>query len=65
MQIIKIYVRRVRRCDRLSQFITHRSEIRMHFLYFDKYSSMPLAAALPAPMARITVAAPVTASPPA
>ena len=29
------------------------------------YSSMALAACLPAPMARITVAAPVTASPPA
>ena len=29
------------------------------------YSSMALAACLPAPMARMTVAAPVTASPPA
>ena len=31
----------------------------------DKYSSIPFAAARPAPIARITVAAPVTASPPA
>ncbi len=30
-----------------------------------RYSSIPFAAALPAPIARITVAAPVTASPPA
>ena len=30
-----------------------------------RYSSIPFAAAFPAPMARITVAAPVTASPPA
>ena len=33
--------------------------------YLFKYSSIPLAAALPAPIAKITVAAPVTASPPA
>ncbi len=31
----------------------------------DKYSSMAMAAILPAPIAEITVAAPVTASPPA
>ena len=31
----------------------------------ERYSSIPFAADLPAPMARITVAAPVTASPPA
>ncbi len=34
-------------------------------LRFFKSSSMDLAACLPAPIARITVAAPVTASPPA
>ena len=33
--------------------------------YLLKNSSIPLAAAFPAPIARITVAAPVTASPPA
>ena len=33
--------------------------------YFRKYSSIAFAAVLPAPMAEITVAAPVTASPPA
>lgn len=32
---------------------------------FDKYSSIAAAAFLPAPIASITVAAPVTASPPA
>ena len=36
----------------------------LHYLFL-RYSSIPLAPALPAPMARITVAAPVTASPPA
>ena len=35
------------------------------FYLFDKNSWIPLAAAFPAPIARITVAAPVTASPPA
>ena len=35
-----------------------------YYLFF-RNSSIPLAAALPAPIARITVAAPVTASPPA
>lgn len=35
------------------------------FYFLDKNSSIPFAAAFPAPMARITVAAPVTASPPA
>ena len=34
-------------------------------LYLLRASSMALAAVLPAPMARMTVAAPVTASPPA
>ena len=38
---------------------------RMYNYLFERYSSIPLAPALPAPMARITVAAPVTASPPA
>ncbi len=43
-----------------------RSCDRMRGNYFTlRYSSIPLAAALPAPIARITVAAPVTASPPA
>ena len=38
----------------------------MRFHYFaERYSSMPLAPARPASIARITVAAPVTASPPA
>ena len=36
-----------------------------HTDHSDRYSSIPLAAALPAPIASITVAAPVTASPPA
>ena len=35
------------------------------FHYLLRNSSIPFAAALPAPIARITVAAPVTASPPA
>ena len=36
------------------------------WLYFAlRYSSIAVAAVLPAPMAKITVAAPVTASPPA
>ena len=35
------------------------------FYLFDKYSWIPAAAFLPAPIANITVAAPVTASPPA
>lgn len=34
-------------------------------IYLFKYSSIAAAAFLPAPIARITVAAPVTASPPA
>ena len=33
--------------------------------FLDRYSSMAAAAFLPAPMARMTVAAPVSASPPA
>ena len=37
----------------------------MYSYFFARYSSMALAAVLPAPMAKITVAAPVTASPPA
>ena len=36
-----------------------------HVYLFLKNSSIPFAPAFPAPMARITVAAPVTASPPA
>ena len=40
-------------------------EARNHGYLFWMYSSMALAAALPAPMALMTVAAPVTASPPA
>ncbi len=39
--------------------------LRSYFSVFDKNSCMPLAAFLPAPIANITVAAPVTASPPA
>ena len=35
------------------------------FNYLFRYSSIALAACLPAPIAKITVAAPVTASPPA
>ena len=35
------------------------------FQFLDKYSIIARAAILPAPMAEITVAAPVTASPPA
>ena len=37
----------------------------VEFYLFLKYSSIAAAAVFPAPMARITVAAPVTASPPA
>ena len=33
--------------------------------FFERYSSIDFAASLPAPIAEITVAAPVTASPPA
>ena len=40
------------------------SNIKVRYLPI-RYSSMPFAATLPAPMAEITVAAPVTASPPA
>ncbi len=42
----------------------HDTLIKSNYL-FDKNSSIPLAPALPASIARITVAAPVTASPPA
>ena len=37
----------------------------MYAYFFCRYSSMDFAPSLPAPMARMTVAAPVTASPPA
>ena len=37
--------------------------LRIYFVF--KYASIPFAAAFPAPIARMTVAAPVTASPPA
>jgi len=47
----------------LSQYVDY-PLTRSYFLFW-MYSWMPFAAALPAPMARITVAAPVTASPPA
>ena len=40
------------------------SVLKKDYLFF-RYSSMAAAAFLPAPIARITVAAPVTASPPA
>ena len=43
---------------------TAKSFIEMHYLP-ERYLSMEAAASLPAPIAEITVAAPVTASPPA
>ena len=47
-------------------FVCHMSERSAYFPHFScRYLSMASAAFLPAPMARMTVAAPVTASPPA
>ena len=48
-------------------YVLQSKSCKQRFLYYfeERYSSIPFAAALPAPMARITVAAPVTASPPA
>ena len=51
--------------------VTHKNNLRFFILtrlstnYFIRYSSMAAAAFLPAPMAEMTVAAPVTMSPPA
>ena len=58
--------------NRVPNILIHFVETSLARLYFvlnhykfDRYSSMALAAFLPAPMARITVAAPLAASPPA
>ena len=48
-----------------SSLITAHSSHNHRQIYPIRYSSMALAASLPAPMARMTVAAPVTISPPA
>ena len=46
-------------------FIYNQFKVLIYYYLLERYSSIPFAAALPAPIARITVAAPVTASPPA
>lgn len=51
--------------DALNLLSTNREGQSKNYLLFLMYSSIAFAACLPAPIARITVAAPVTASPPA
>ena len=55
--------RDLRGCRKTNELRQPRFECRTYLPI--RYSSMPLAATLPAPMAEMTVAAPVTASPPA